>query len=125
MDHRSTDHALAAGCVTRREDIHGGLMPANHRAVPGHGLLAGKTVVVTAAAGTGIGGAVARRCLLEEGASIVISDATSVASGRPPTRAGGGVRHPPRRQVRCDVTDEDDVQALLGRSRRATSGTST
>ena len=35
--------------------------------VPGHGLLAGKVVVVTAAAGAGIGAAVARRAL-EEGA---------------------------------------------------------
>jgi 3-oxoacyl-[acyl-carrier protein] reductase len=41
---------------------------------PGRGLLAGKVVVVTAAAGTGIGGAVARRCL-DEGASVAISDA--------------------------------------------------
>ena len=31
----------------------------------GHGLLEGKVVVVTAAAGTGIGGAAARRCLDE------------------------------------------------------------
>src|SRR5256886_4786752 len=35
-------------------------------AMKGHGLLEGKVVVVTAAAGTGIGGAAARRCL-EEG----------------------------------------------------------
>ncbi len=42
--------------------------------VPGHDLLAGKVVVVTAAAGAGIGAAVARRAL-EEGASLlVISD---------------------------------------------------
>ena len=40
---------------------------------PAHGLLAGKTVLVTAAAGTGIGFAVARRCV-EEGAQVVISD---------------------------------------------------
>ena len=40
----------------------------------GHGLLEGRTVVITAAAGSGIGSAVARRCLLE-GARIVISDA--------------------------------------------------
>lgn len=33
--------------------------------VGGHGLLAGKVVVVTAAAGTGIGSATARRALLE------------------------------------------------------------
>jgi len=32
---------------------------------PSHGLLAGKTVVVTAAAGTGIGFATARRCAQE------------------------------------------------------------
>jgi NAD(P)-dependent dehydrogenase (short-subunit alcohol dehydrogenase family) len=38
-----------------------------------HGLLAGRTVVVTAAAGTGIGFAVAKRCA-EEGARILISD---------------------------------------------------
>ncbi len=38
-----------------------------------HGLLAGKNVLVTAAAGTGIGFAAARRCV-EEGATVVISD---------------------------------------------------
>ncbi len=42
--------------------------------LPGHGLLAGRTAVVTAAAGAGIGGATARR-FLEEGARVVISDA--------------------------------------------------
>ncbi|HEY4947606.1 MAG TPA: SDR family NAD(P)-dependent oxidoreductase, partial [Acidimicrobiales bacterium] len=40
----------------------------------GHGLLDGKIVVVTAAAGTGIGFATAKRCV-EEGATVVISDA--------------------------------------------------
>ena len=40
---------------------------------PGRELLAGKRVVVTAAAGTGIGSAVAERCLLE-GAQVLISD---------------------------------------------------
>ena len=40
----------------------------------GHGLLTGKVVVVTAAAGTGIGFATAKRCL-EEGATVVVSDA--------------------------------------------------
>ena len=41
--------------------------------VDGHGLLAGKVVVVTAAAGTGIGSATARRALAE-GADVMISD---------------------------------------------------
>ena len=40
--------------------------------VPGHGLLTGKTVLITAAAGTGIGFAAARRCV-EEGAMVVIT----------------------------------------------------
>ena len=39
----------------------------------GANLLGGKVVVVTAAAGTGIGSAVARRCLAE-GALVVVSD---------------------------------------------------
>ena len=38
----------------------------------GHGLLAGRVVLVTAAAGTGIGFATAKRCA-EEGATVVIS----------------------------------------------------
>ncbi|HZC53774.1 MAG TPA: SDR family NAD(P)-dependent oxidoreductase, partial [Mycobacterium sp.] len=41
--------------------------------VAGHGLLEGKVVVVTAAAGTGIGSATARRALAE-GADVVVSD---------------------------------------------------
>ena len=43
------------------------------RTRPRHGLLAGKTVLVTAAAGTGIGFATAKRCV-EEGARVVVSD---------------------------------------------------
>src|SRR6266849_5496778 len=39
----------------------------------GHQLLEGKTVLITAAAGTGIGFATAKRCV-EEGARIAISD---------------------------------------------------
>lgn len=41
--------------------------------IDGHGLLTGKVVVVTAAAGTGIGSAVARRALAE-GADVMVSD---------------------------------------------------
>jgi 3-oxoacyl-[acyl-carrier protein] reductase len=40
---------------------------------PGRSLLAGKTVLITAAAGTGIGFATAKRCV-EEGAQVVIAD---------------------------------------------------
>ena len=41
--------------------------------IDGHGLLTGKIVLVTAAAGTGIGSSAARRALVE-GADVVVSD---------------------------------------------------
>ena len=49
-------------------------MPTTPTEPPGRNLLEGQHVVVTAAAGTGIGGALARRVLLE-GGRLVISDA--------------------------------------------------
>jgi len=79
--------------------------------VPGHGLLADRIVVVTAAAGAGIGFAVARKAV-EEGATVVISDVherrvdeaadalAELAGSRPVTAL-------------CDVRDEAQVQALL------------
>ncbi|KOX00043.1 SDR family oxidoreductase [Streptomyces sp. NRRL B-3648] len=79
--------------------------------VPGHGLLRGRTAVVTAAAGTGIGGATARR-FLEEGARVLLSDAHprrlkehEAELGR---RFPGAVTALP-----CDVTDETQVRALF------------
>jgi 3-oxoacyl-[acyl-carrier protein] reductase len=77
----------------------------------GHGLLAGKVVVVTAAAGTGIGSAVARRCL-EEGARVVISDqhARRLAGARDDLAAAHGDRV---WATPCDVTDQADVDGLV------------
>lgn len=51
--------------------------------IAGHGLLDGKVVVVTAAAGTGIGSATARRALAE-GADVVISTTMNDGWGRRP-----------------------------------------
>jgi 3-oxoacyl-[acyl-carrier protein] reductase len=78
----------------------------------GRDLLAGKVVVLTAAAGTGIGGAAARRCL-DEGASLVISDAH--AARLAVTQAElAGIYGPDRVwSAACDVTSEDQVQALI------------
>jgi 3-oxoacyl-[acyl-carrier protein] reductase len=42
--------------------------------VPAHGLLKGKSVVITAAAGAGIGFATARRCLEEGARALVVTD---------------------------------------------------
>jgi 3-oxoacyl-[acyl-carrier protein] reductase len=78
---------------------------------PGRQLLAGKTAVVTAAAGTGIGFAAARRCA-EEGARRVISDIherrLEAAAAELEKRSG---RRPT--PVVCDVTNEDQVRALV------------
>jgi 3-oxoacyl-[acyl-carrier protein] reductase len=73
---------------------------------PGHGLLDGKVALVTAAAGTGIGSATARR-LLAEGAEVVISDAHE----RRLTETAADLGDP--LAVPCDVTDEDQVQRLF------------
>ena len=77
----------------------------------GHSLLDGKVVVITAAAGTGIGSAAARRCL-EEGAEVVISDQHARRLGE--TRDELAAAHGDRvRSLPCDVTDESAVNALI------------
>lgn len=78
---------------------------------PGRGLLDGKRVVITAAAGTGIGGALARRCLLE-GATIVVSDAHERRIGETADALGEefGTRPP---AVVCNVTHDADVRGLV------------
>ena len=76
----------------------------------GHSLLRDKVVIVTAAAGTGIGSATARRCL-EEGASVVVSDAharrLAETAEQLADTTGGQVWAVP-----CDVTVESQVQGL-------------
>ena len=79
--------------------------------IEGHGLLVGKVVVVTAAAGTGIGSSVARRALAE-GADVVISDHHERRSAKPATSYSelglGRVE-----SVVCDVTSTAQVDALI------------
>ena len=86
------------------------MTPAGPPAVPvepeGHGLLTGKVAVVTAAAGTGIGSATARR-LLAEGAEVVVSDAHERRLAETAEALGGVVAVP------CDVTDGEPVEALF------------
>ena len=74
-------------------------------------LLAGQVVVVTAAAGTGIGSAVAERCL-QEGASVLISDqhARRLAETEQRLRSEHGDRVA---SAPCDVTDEQQVSGLV------------
>lgn len=73
--------------------------------VPAHGLLLGKTVLITAAAGTGIGFAAAKRCV-EEGATVVISDKHERRCAESAEQLGV-------QGIPCDVTNEESVQALI------------
>ncbi|NCY17588.1 MAG: SDR family oxidoreductase [Actinobacteria bacterium] len=73
--------------------------------VDGHGLLAGKRVLVTAAAGTGIGFQAAQRCV-EEGATVVVSDKHERRTAEAAERLGVV-------GIPCDVTVESDVRGLV------------
>ena len=77
---------------------------------PGHGLLSGKIVVVTAAAGTGIGFATAKRCV-EEGATVVVSDAHERRLGEAADALAELAGERPL-AVPCDVTDDAQVRHL-------------
>jgi 3-oxoacyl-[acyl-carrier protein] reductase len=68
---------------------------------PGRGLLAGKTVLVTAAAGTGIGFATAKRCV-EEGAQVAITDIHARRLAESASELGAHA-------VLASVTSQDDV----------------
>jgi 3-oxoacyl-[acyl-carrier protein] reductase len=82
------------------------------RYIDGHGLLSGRTVLVTAAAGSGIGFATARRCAEEGAAAVVLSDrhqrrlaeSVEALSAAAPTTVIG---------IPCDVTSEDEVSRLF------------
>jgi 3-oxoacyl-[acyl-carrier protein] reductase len=78
---------------------------------PGHGLLDGKKVLVTAAAGTGIGFATARRCA-EEGATVMLSDQHTkrLAQYAELLEQETGTKVP---SIACDVTDESQVQSMF------------
>src|SRR3984893_12388788 len=79
--------------------------------VAGHELLAGKVVIVTAAAGTGIGSATARRSLAD-GADGVVADHHERRLGETADELSalglGRVEH-----VLCDVTSSAQVDALI------------
>ena len=77
----------------------------------GRNLLAGKTVVVTAAAGTGIGYAAAKRAA-EEGATVLISDFHERRLGEAADRIAAEVGCARPATVVCDVTSQAQVDAL-------------
>lgn len=81
--------------------------------VEGHQLLAGKSVLITAAAGAGIGFAAAKRCAEEGCRALMISDIhpgrLEAAVETLKTETGLTAVY----GQLCDVTDEDQVQALI------------
>jgi 3-oxoacyl-[acyl-carrier protein] reductase len=85
-----------------------------------HALLEGKSVLVTAAAGTGIGFATAKRCA-EEGATVVLSDQHERRLGEAAERLEEVAGTRPVTAV-CDVTDQHQVDAMFEVASTATGG---
>ena len=78
----------------------------------GRNILAGKTVLITAAAGTGIGFSVAKRCA-EEGATVMISDIHERRLNEAAEKISE-VTGKPTATCLCNVTSQEDVDALWG-----------
>lgn len=76
-----------------------------------HGLLTGRTVLVTAAAGAGIGFATARRAA-EEGAEVMMSDVHLERLERQAEELGDSVGRTVH-TMPCDVRDDAQVRALM------------
>jgi 3-oxoacyl-[acyl-carrier protein] reductase len=81
--------------------------------VPGHGLLRDKVVVVTAAAGAGIGAAVVRRALEEDARVVVLSDTHERRVGEAHDALAGEFGADRVVATVTDVTDEAQVGTLL------------
>lgn len=75
------------------------------------GLLKGKTVVITAAAGTGIGYSAAKRAV-EEGATVLISDFHERRLNEAADRIADELGTERPATCVCDVTNEENVQGL-------------
>ncbi|MBI2382520.1 MAG: SDR family oxidoreductase [Gammaproteobacteria bacterium] len=97
-------------------------MTAVPQYVPGHGLLKGKAVLITAAAGGGIGFATAQRCAEEGCRALVISDihprrldeaAAKLRAAQPGCEVHGQI---------ANVANEAEVQALVDEAERKTGG---
>ena len=81
--------------------------------VPGHDLLRDRVVVVTAAAGAGIGAAVVRRVLEEGARAVVLGDTHERRLAEAEQSLASEFGQDRVRSLVCDVTDEAQVQALV------------
>jgi len=98
----------------------------DHTATPappypsGHDLLVGRSVLVTAAAGTGIGFATAKRCA-EEGANVMLSDLHAGRLDRFADALASEIGRDVPRAV-CDVRSDDQVRALIAEAESSLGG---
>ena len=88
--------------------------------VPGHGLLKGKRVVITAAAGTGIGFAAAKKCA-EEGAKVFISDIHEGRLEKARDKLSDETGQRPDFAI-CNVTKQTDVDNLMSAAHKSLGG---
>ncbi|CAA0106322.1 putative oxidoreductase [BD1-7 clade bacterium] len=94
----------------------------NPQYVEGKNLIAGKSVLITAAAGAGIGGSAAKRAIEEGARALVISD---VHEGRLEKSVAELKELTGKDNVwgkLCNVCDEDEVQALIAFSEEKLGG---
>jgi 3-oxoacyl-[acyl-carrier protein] reductase len=80
----------------------------------GRAILAGKTVLITASAGTGIGFATAKRCA-EEGATVMLSDIHEKRLATYADQLEDQIGRPVHRTL-CDVRNQTEIDALIARA---------
>ena len=85
--------------------------------VPGHNLLTDKTVIITAAAGTGIGYAAAKKSI-EEGAQVLISDIHEGRLQEAADKLADETGQKPATAI-CNVTKQEDVDGLFAAAKAA------
>ncbi|WP_112320608.1 SDR family oxidoreductase [Oceanibium sediminis] len=90
--------------------------------VPGHGLLKDKSVLITAAAGKGIGFATARRAVEEGARALMIADIHERRLQEAQAELQAIAPEIPVLAEMCDVTVEEQVQALVASADKKLSG---
>ena len=88
-------------------------MSLNPQYVAGHGLLKGRSVLITAAAGAGIGFSAARRCAEEGCRALMISDIHPRRLEEAVARLKAETGLAEIYGQLCNVTNEEEVQALV------------
>ena len=91
--------------------------------VPGHGLLTGKSVLIPAAAGAGIGFSTAQKCVEEGCRAIMVSDMHPRRLDEAVAKLGEMAGGRPVFGQLCDVTKEDQVQTLINTAEEKLGGT--